>query len=586
MSASKSDEANESMTGNADALGAGRVEYLVAVRPNVGLHPGATDAMFSALSKMPDVEIVSRIKPGDSVLAAGGAGSASDVIVIRTTLQRGFELQMAADPTVVLERNHSLIHLTTFDPQFSAMPASLPYIAPATFRLRFKVVNHNREPLQKALIVLYGSGFPVQAETDANGMATLTLFGEALNAVHAVYVKPIANHWEKWISAPMLDENGVNTINVEPLSTLPVAALENNALLGWGQRLMGVDGQIARSLTGQGGRVAIIDSGCDNTHPALTHIQIGRDYTQLDAEGKPNPSTWCVDPVSHGTHCAGTIAGNGLAGIRGFAPAAEVHILKVFPGGAFDKLISALNYAIENQIDVVSCSLGSSHDSEIVQHWMERARQAGVAVIVAAGNSAGPVQFPASSAGVFSVSAIGQQGQFPADTYHAQNVPMGPGSIGVNGIFAAKFSCFGPQISACAPGVAIISSVPGGGYAAWDGTSMAAAHVAGLATLVAAHHPAVKDAPRNAARVDRLFQTVLAAATPVGLNPYYAGAGLPSVSAAFQASAAPQSFAQAEDIIRNALVVAMSRYSSGFAPPAPTMQQGIPGDFTGQTRYN
>jgi hypothetical protein len=115
---------------------------------------------------------------------------------------------------------------------------------------------------------------------------------------------------------------------------------------------------------------------------------------------------------------------------------------------------------------------------------------------------------------------------------------------------------------------------------------MAAAHIAGLATLVAAHHPAVKDAPRNAIRVDRLFQTVLAAATPVGLNPYYGGAGLPSVSVAFQAPAAPQSFAQAEDIIRNALVVAMSRYSSGFASPASTMQQSMPGDFTGRTRHS
>jgi subtilisin len=598
MSASKSDEAKEGV--NEDAMppgqggtdsenndvAPGRVEYLVAVRPSVGLHPAATDMMFSALSAMPDVEILNRIKPGDtSARVAGGASIPGDVIVIRTTLQRGLELQMTADPTVVVERNHALVHLAASDPQFLGVPASLPYIAPASVQLQFKVVDYDRQPLQKALVVLYGSCFPVQAETDASGLATLTLFGEALNAVQAVYVKPIADFWEKWIPAPMLSDSGVNTISVEPLSAFQAAGIENKPFLGWGQRLMGVDMQAARSLTGQGGRVAIIDSGCDNKHPALTHIQIGRDYTKLDADGKPDERTWTVDTVSHGTHCAGTIAGNGQDGIRGFAPAAEVHILKVFPGGAFDKLISALKYAIDNQIDVVNCCLGSSHNSEIVEHWMEQARQAGVAVVVAAGNSAGSVQFPASLASVFSVSAIGQQGQFPAETYHAQNMPMGPGLIGVNGIFAAKFSCFGPQIRACAPGVAIISSVPGGGYAAWDGTSMAAAHIAGLATLVAAHHPAVRTAPRNAARVDWLFQTVLAAATPVGLNPYYGGAGLPSLAAAFRASTAPQSFAQAEDIIRNALLVAMSRYSSGVAP-GTTMQQGMPGGFTDQIRHS
>jgi subtilisin family serine protease len=583
MPASKSGEAKGSMK----EVAPGRVEYLVAVRPGVGVHhPGATDMMLSALGAMPDVEIVNRIKPGDmSAAAAGGANGLGEVIVIRTTLQRGLELQMTADPTVVVERNHALVHLAAFDQQFSGTLASLPYIAPANLQLQFKVVADNGQPLQKALVVLYASGFPVQAETDASGLAKMTLFGEGLNAVQAVYVKPIAGYWEKWIPAPVLSDSEVNTINVEPLSAFPAAGIENEPFLGWGQRLMGADMRTAQNLNGQGGRVAIIDSGCDNKHPALTHIQIGRDYTNLDAAGKPDESTWTVDTVSHGTHCAGTIAGNGQSGIRGFAPAAEVHILKLFPGGAFDKLISALNYAIDNQIDVVNCSLGSSHISEIVQYWMEQARQAGVAVVVAAGNSAGPVQFPASLASVFSVSAIGQQGQFPVDTYHAQNAAMGPGMIGVNGIFAAKFSCFGPQVRACAPGVAIISSVPGGGYAAWDGTSMAAAHIAGLATLVAAHHPAVKDAPRNAARVDRLFQTVLAAATPIGLNPYYGGAGLPSLSAAFQVSTVPQSFAQAEDIIRNALLVAMSRYSSGSVPLQTDMQQGMPGGISDLMRH-
>lgn len=594
MSASKSDDGNGSIDEGAEPqtkeeqVTSGRVEYLVAVRPSAGLHPAATDMMFAALSAMPDVEILDRIQPGEATaFATSGASSIGDVIVIRTTLQRGLELQVSADPTVVVERNHALVHLAALDSQLSGVPAGLPFIAPANLQLQFKVVDDKGEPLQKALVVLYGGGFPVHAETDTRGLATLTLFGEALNAVQAVYVKPVANFWEKWIPAPTLSDSGVNRISVEPLAAFPAAGIGSKPFYGWGQRLMGLDIHAGGGLTGQGSRVAIIDSGCDNTHPALTHIQIGRDYTNLDADGKPDQGTWNVDSTSHGTHCAGTIAGNGQTGIRGFAPAAEVHILKLFPGGAFDDLISALKYAIDNQIDVVNCSLGSNQGSEIVQQWMEHARQAGVAVVVAAGNSSGPVQFPASLSGVLSVSAIGQQMQCPAETHHAQTMQMGPGLIGVNGIFAANFSCFGPQIAACAPGVAIISSVPGGGYAAWDGTSTAGAHITGLAALVAAHHPAVKDAPRNAARVDRLFQTVLAAATPVGLNPVYGGAGLPSVSAAFQPSVAPQSFAQAEDIIRNALLVAMSRYSGSLVPPSGTTpQQNVSGSFTDQLRHN
>ena len=99
----------------------------------------------------------------------------------------------------------------------------------------------------------------------------------------------------------------------------------------------------------------------------------------------------------------------------------------------------------------------------------------------------------------------------------------------------ARSSCFGPQVNVCAPGVAIISSVPGGGYAAWDGTSMAAPHITGLTALVAAQ-PRFSALPRNAAKVDLLFQTVLGSATSVGLDSVHAGVGLPSVSLALNPS--------------------------------------------------
>jgi subtilisin family serine protease len=140
------------------------------------------------------------------------------------------------------------------------------------------------------------------------------------------------------------------------------------------------------------------------------------------------------------------------------------------------------------------------------------------------------VQFPANVPGVLCVSAIGQAGNVPDYTYHARTVP--DGAVVVNGqVYPAKFTCHGPQVGACAPGVGIISSVPGGGYAAWDGTSMADPHLTGLGALLAAHHPDLAGAKlRDAAWVDRLFGLVLGAAQPVGLIPEYGGAGLPVAS--------------------------------------------------------
>jgi subtilisin family serine protease len=378
--------------------------------------------------------------------------------------------------------------------------------------------------LAKAQVILYG-GLPVQGETDQNGEVTLAVFG-AVASVEAMYVKPFADYWEKWILQPALKDGRGNVISLDPLSAFQPAHFPGNPYIGWGQRLLGLSDDLGKNFSSKGVRVAIIDSGCDNRHPSLTHITRGLDYTKRDAADVPDPTSWTTDTLSHGTHCAGIIAGNGN-GLRGFAPDAEVHVLKLFPGGRFDDLISALKYCIDSNIDVVNCSLGSDNTSEAVQQWMERARQAGVAVVVAAGNSSGPVQFPASLSDVFCVSAVGQQGDFPADTYHQQTIPSGPGVIGVNGIFAARFSCFGPQVKVCGPGVAIISSVPGGGYAAWDGTSMAAPHIAGLAALVAAQ-PRFSTLTRNAAKVDLLFQTILGSAANVGLDSLHAGAGLPS----------------------------------------------------------
>jgi subtilisin len=488
----------------------------------------ATDLIFDALQAMEGVDVTRRIKPSGFAALSTGSATVGEVLVARTSFERGADLQATAGPGVIVERNRQLLHFGDLTPQFAGVPDGLPPVGMTGVTVQIKVVNQQDQPLTKAKIMLFGRGFPAQSETNEQGVAEVAVLGGAITSLQALYVKPYDNYWEKWIWRPQLDPSSANNVVLEPLSAFPPAHFPAQPFIGWGQRLMGLGVQTQANLRGQGARVAIADSGCDNTHPSLSHIQIGRDFTNLDKDGNPDAQSWATDLMSHGTHCAGVLAGNG-DGILGFAPAAEVHILKLFPGGAFDSLISCLKYAIDNKIDVLNCSLGSDQSSELVQHWMEQARQAGVAVVVAAGNSANSVQFPGSLPNVLCVSAMGKQGEYPDDTYHAQTVPaVATGVIGVNGVFAAKFTCFGPEVKVCGPGVAVISSVPGGGYAAFDGTSMAAPHLSGLATLFAAH-PAFANLPRGPARVDRLFQAVMTAAVSFGLNPLYGGAGLPTM---------------------------------------------------------
>lgn len=393
------------------------------------------------------------------------------------------------------------------------------------FTVSLTVLGDGGTPLEGAEVYLYGRWWPVQGITDAQGRVQLTLFGESPSAMRALYVKPKVDYWSLWITQPALDPGQENQVFLTPL-TQTFSTFPQQQLLGWGQKAMKVD-QLPPHYRGRGVKIAVIDSGIATSHRDLQQVTGGYDtLTQGNA-------TWMQDTLAHGTHTAGVIAGNldNAIGIRGIAPDAEIYAYKIFPDGRFSNLIDALNLCIEQQIDVVNLSLGSEQRSELVEQKIQDAKRLGVACIVAAGNSGGPVQYPATSPHVLAVAAIGKQGEFPPESYHSTQVLVGNGSVvNSDGFFSAKFTCFGPEVDVCAPGVAILSSVPPDNFAVWDGTSMAAPHVTGLAALVLAHHPDFQGLyrARNVQRVERLFQLLKQSAQPLNLgDPYRVGAGLP-----------------------------------------------------------
>jgi len=566
---------------------------LGALAAQPGMMPDM-ERIHSALQAMNNVTVVRRIRPsGVSVLSAG-MGVSHDILVVRTKAEDKRLLDGLSHPGLIIERDHLLGHLADSTPFGNGANNIRPLnLTMSSVTLEFHVTDTNGEPQKNAQICLYTSaGGEATSATDTNGDATIVVNSGYVNDIAAIYVKPFADCWEKFVTRPYLQINATNTVVLKRLPEFRPAwfaepANGERSFCGWGQRLMGLDQVSIGQATGLGVKVAIIDSGCDNTHPALTHVKIGRDFTNLNANHEPDQNTWNTDSMCHGTHCAGIIAGNGSNGhIRGFVPQAEVHVLKLFPGGAFNNLAAALHYCIDNQIDVINCSLGGDQTSETIQQVIDTARQAGIAVVVAAGNSSGPVQFPASVPGVLCITAIGELGEYPDDTYHAQT--CAPGTVGVGGLFPANFSCSGPQVSLCAPGVAVISSVPGGGYASWDGTSMAAPAVTGLLAMVLAHHPQFTAQPvmRNSERVDRLFQIVAQAAAPVAMQPQRVGAGLPRVTSApvqtawnrrttdpkgtSATSSANTQITQAklEEIVRNAFISSFGSFAAGNRPPA------------------
>lgn len=214
---------------------------------------------------------------------------------------------------------------------------------------------------------------------------------------------------------------------------------------------------------GDGVKVAIIDTGIDLAHPDLA-ANIAGGINLVEAGAPPQ------DDVGHGTHVAGTVAAaQNAAGIVGVAPRALLYSLKVLGlrvTGLLSDIILALQWVVDQRIQIVNISLGTPTYVQALERAVTNALNAGVVIVAGAGNG-GPeaVEYPAAIPGVLTVGAVTASGQ------------IGP------------FSSTGPHIDLVAPGVGILSTIPGNRYGVSSGTSMASPHAAGVAALYLQLHP-------------------------------------------------------------------------------------------------
>jgi hypothetical protein len=485
--------------------------YLIA--PAVGyprrspVEPVGEDVV-DRLREDQDVRIIRTIRPTQR------PGPLPPLVVV-AELTPAHATRLAAMPELIVEMDQPLRYGT------AAIAVADPGVTPydESVELAIQVENSDGTPLHRAAVHLIG-GYPSPpALTDEGGRATTTVAKHEIDAIVGIYVQPRNDNWSAWLECPRL-------LITEP-NRIVCNRIRPSTMDGWSRQAMGFD-RVPPTYRGHGVRIAIVDSGVAATHSGLAHrVAAGRDVVAGDDKG------WQDDTVGYGTLAAGLIAaGDTGSPATGLAPEAELHIYKVFPRGHVSDLFEAIDHCIAAHVDIMVVGVETRNPSWLVAQKIEEARQSGTACIAAAGSNAGPVGFPATLPTVLAVAAIGKLGTFPPDSYHATQFT---GAATPDGYFPARFSARGPEIDLCAPGVAVVSTLPPDNIGVLDGAVVAAPHVAALAALVLAHHPDFRTMfqLRSPARVDRLFDILRASCQPLPfVDPMRTGSGLPDAATA------------------------------------------------------
>lgn len=277
----------------------------------------------------------------------------------------------------------------------------------------------------------------------------------------------------------------------------------------WGVQRVGAPSVWAEyGITGTGAVVASLDTGVDWTHPALREQWRGLDrstggtdptYSWYDAV---NGQSMPYDDHGHGTHTTGTAVGVEPDGSNqiGVAPGARWIGVKILSGsgsGSTENILRAGQWILapggdpSRAPDVVNNSWGGGPGiNEWFRDTVAAWRAAGIFPVFASGNG-GPGE-----------GSVSSPGNYP-ESFAVGATDISDNLAGFSGRGPSPYGEIKPQVAA--PGVNVRSSVPGGGYqGGWNGTSMAAPHVAGAVALLRSANAALT--------VDQIEQTLISSA--------------------------------------------------------------------------
>ncbi|EAR66244.1 extracellular alkaline serine protease [Bacillus sp. NRRL B-14911] len=228
----------------------------------------------------------------------------------------------------------------------------------------------------------------------------------------------------------------------------------------WGAKRVNVKALHENGERGQGIKVAILDTGISQN----AQLTIQKEASFIDSE----PST--EDENGHGTTVASLIASSyEKTGLKGIAPDVELYSAKVLNKdgiGKYSDIIEGLEWALENNVNIVNMSFGGTNNSKILENVINGANKAGVLLISSVGNNGEEaVTYPASYESVIGVGA---------SNYYNKKT---------------SFTNFGKGLELLAPGVNLSTVDQNGKLVTISGTSAASSYASGAAALIWSQNP-------------------------------------------------------------------------------------------------
>lgn len=292
--------------------------------------------------------------------------------------------------------------------------------------------------------------------------------------------------------------------------------------LAWGVRAVEAHNS---PYNGSGVVVAVLDTGILPDHPAFNGLSV------VQENFTPDPSA--DDGNGHGTHCAGTIAGGDVDGLRiGVAPQLDTllagKVLSDSGQGSTTAIVRGIHWASLQGAQIISMSLGIDFPGFVDRLHKEHGYELNAAVSLALqayggnvdmfnklGDSLSAMSFIGQGALV--VAAAGNESRRPSYTIATSPPAVAPSIVSVAAVdeqlAVASFSNTFADVSA--PGVQISSAGLNGALSVLSGTSMAAPHVAGVAALWAQKFLETE----RSINIERVRQTMFAAVTETAAQP-------------------------------------------------------------------